>query len=398
MGATRIFGGILALLVLAFTFRRYRRGRLSRGEFAILLVFLAGLVVAATVPSLYDYLLEPLGFEPGGNRRLIGLLFLSNMFAFGLVFLSLTGNRRLANELGDHVDYTALRRLEDEDWAPTLNACAVVIPAFNEAEGLPLVLNEMPKEIHGMPVEVIVVADGCTDDTEGVAKSLGAHVIRRELRRGQGAAIRLGYLAALRGQARVIVSLDADGQHDPHEMERLIGPLASGEADMVQGSRILGTFEKESKVRATGVHVYAKIMSTLGRTKITDPANGYRAVTPEALQRLDLRQDQFVASELIMDAMHKGLRVEEVPITVRRRAVGETKKGTTFRYAWGFSRTLVGTWLRQPSGKQEAPQPRWLANAGLENGSGNENGTKAAEEAEAKSYAGAMSGEEPPQV
>ena len=82
------------------------------------------------------------------------------------------------------------------------------------------------------------------------------------------------------------------------------------------------------------------------RSRITDPANGYRAVTPDALHRLDLRQDQFVASELIMDAMHKGLRVAEVPISVRKRAVGETKKGTTFRYAWGFSKAIMRTWLR----------------------------------------------------
>jgi hypothetical protein len=391
----RIFGGLLALTVAFFALRRSRAGRGSRGEFVILFVFFVGLVIAAAAPSLYDYLLEPLGFEPGGNRRLIGLLFLSNMFAFGLVFIALTGSRKLSNELGDHVDYTALRRLEDENWAPTLDACAVVIPAFNEADGLPLVFDEMPNEILGMPVEVIVVADGCTDDTEKVARSFGAHVIRRELRRGQGAAIRLGYLAALRGQARVVVTLDADGQHDPLEMERVVAPLVAGDADMVQGSRVLGTFEKENKVRSAGVHVYARIMSTLGRTKITDPANGYRAVTPAALHRLDLRQDQFVASELIMDAMHKGLRVAEVPITVRRRAVGETKKGTTFRYAWGFSRTLVGTWLRQPARKRDssAPKPRWLANAGVD-----EVDLRKAEEAEAKSYAGAMSGEEPPSL
>lgn len=389
----RIFGGFLALLVCVVAVRRYRKGRLSRGEFAILTIFFVGLVVAAAAPSLYDYLLEPLGFEPGGNRRLIGLLFLSNMFAFGLVFMAFTGNRKLSNELGDHVDYSALRRLDDEDWAPTLDACAVVIPAFNEADGLPLVLGEMPTKLLGMPVEVIVVADGCTDHTEAVARSWGAHVIRRELRRGQGAAIRLGYLAALRGQARVIVTLDADGQHDPLEMESLVRPLASGEADMVQGSRVLGTFEKESKVRATGVHVYARIMSALGRTKITDPANGYRAVTPEALHRLDLRQDQFVASELIMDAMHKGLRVAEVPITVRRRALGDSKKGTTFRYAWGFSRTLLGTWLRQPSRKRQTPAPRWLANAGIDSID-----VRKVEETEAESYAGAMSGKEPPTV
>jgi glycosyltransferase involved in cell wall biosynthesis len=204
----------------------------------------------------------------------------------------------------------------------------------------------MPEEMCGLPVVPIVIADGCTDTTERRSRSLGAIVIRRDLRRGSGAAVRLGYRVALSAGAKVVVTLDADGQHDPKEMQSLVEPLVEGTADMVQGSRVLGTFEMESNVRGWGVKVFAKLLTTLGRTRITDPSTGYRAMTAQALRRLDLRQDQFYVSEVILDASRKGLDVVEVPITLRRRAAGATKKPTSLRYAWGFSKAIVRTWFR----------------------------------------------------
>jgi hypothetical protein len=88
------------------------------------------------------------------------------------------------------------------------------------------------------------------------------------------------------------------------------------------------------------------LLSALGRTRITDPSTGYRAITSETLRRLDLRQDQFYVSEVILDASRKRLEVIEVPITLRRRVNGTTKKPTTLRYAWGFSKAILRTWLR----------------------------------------------------
>jgi glycosyltransferase involved in cell wall biosynthesis len=260
----------------------------------------------------------------------------------------------------------ALRRWEREEQAPAFGALAVVMPAYNEADNLPSVLQEMPDRVLDLPVVPIVVADGSTDDTEATARQLGAIVIRRDLRRGSGAAVRLGYQVALRSGAQIVVTIDADGQHDPAEMERLVGPILEGKADMVQGSRVLGHFEVESKARKHGVQFFSKLLSALSRTKITDPSNGYRAVASEALTRLDLRQDQFYVSEMILEAARAGVRVVEVPITVRRRASGTTKKPTTFRYAWGFSRAIVRTWLRHPpGGKPLAPKPRWISNSGI---------------------------------
>lgn len=342
----RIFGGAVALLLAVFAIARYRRGQLRRGEMLIIALVTGALTTAAVAPNVLDPVLSSLGFEPGEERRIIGLLVISNLFTFALLFRGFTRDDTLSDEIGNLVDYMALHRLKEEGGYEAKGAVAVVVPAFNEADNLPAVLGQMPEEVLGLPVAPIVVADGCTDTTEITARNFGSTVIRRDLRRGSGAAVRLGYQAALDAGARYIVTCDADGQHDPKEMERLVQPLVDGNADMVQGSRILGSFEIESSVRKWGVHAFARLLTALGRTKITDPSTGYRAVTADALRRLDLRQDQFYVSEMILDAGRKGFSVVEVPITFRRRASGMTKKPKPLRYAWGFSKAIVRTWLR----------------------------------------------------
>ena len=364
--ALRIFGGVVAVLLATFVVLRYRKRQLRRGELFAALLIVAALLVAAAAPDVYDVILSPLGFNAGGERRIVGLLVLSNLVTLALVFRSFSREDQLTDELGELVDYMALRRWEREEQSPAFGAIAVVLPAYNEADNLPSVLSEMPDRVLDLPVVPIVVADGSTDDTETTARQLGAIVIRRDLRRGSGAAVRLGYQVALRSGAHIILTLDADGQHDPNEMDRLIRPLMGDKADMVQGSRVLGNFEVESKARKHGVVFFSKLLTALSRTKITDPSNGYRAVTADALMRLDLRQDQFYVSEMILEAARAGVRVEEVPITVRKRASGSTKKPTTFRYAWGFSKAIVRTWLRHPpGGKPLAPKPKWISNAGV---------------------------------
>jgi hypothetical protein len=342
----RLLGALCALLLAAFAIRRYRKDQLRRGEMLLIGLVIAGLTVAALAPDLMDPVLSALGFERGQERRIIGLLVISNLLALALIFRGLSRDDQLSNELGDLVDYMALQRLKESGWQPIAGSCAVVIPAFNEADNIPAVLGQMPTDVEGLPTMPIVIADGCTDDTEAVAERLGAGVIRRDLRRGSGAAVRLGYKAALEAGADVVVTLDADGQHDPKEMSRLVEPLLRGNCDMVQGSRILGSFEVESNVRMYGVRLFARLLSALSRTKITDPSTGYRAMTADALRRLDLKQDQFYVSEVILDSARKGLNVIEVPITFRKRASGVTKKPTSLKYAWGFSKAIVRTWMR----------------------------------------------------
>ena len=166
------------------------------------------------------------------------------------------------------------------------------------------------------------------------------------IRRGGGLALRVGYEIALRLNAVVVVSMDADGQHLPEEMELLVKPVLDGEAEMVNGSRLLGEFERESVVRHLGVHFFSGLVTIMTGSRITDVSNGYRATKAEVLKRLRLDQDQFWTSELLIEGMRHRLRIKEVPITIRARAGGKSKKPKNLKYAWHFTKAIVKTWLR----------------------------------------------------
>src|SRR5918999_217495 len=264
----RIFGALAALVLLSYAIVRYRRGQLRRGELIAIFTVAAGLIVAAVAPDLLDPILAVLGFEAGQERRIIGLLVISNLFTLAVVFRGFVRDDQLSNEVGDLVDYMAYQRLAHEDPERITGSCAVVIPAYNEAENLSAVLAAMPRVVGNLPIVPIVIADGCTDATEQAARSLGALVIRRDLRRGSGAAVRLGYQAALRHRASVVVTIDGDGQHDPTEMTHLVEPIVAGEADIVRAPRTLGSFEPTTQPRKSGATLSAPLLSALGRTKI----------------------------------------------------------------------------------------------------------------------------------
>ena len=148
------------------------------------------------------------------------------------------------------------------------------------------------------------------------------------IRRGGGLALRVGYEVALKMNADIVVTLDADGQHLPEELGVMIAPIVAGEADYVNGSRLLGYFEKESTIRHLGVHFFSWLVTILTGTRVTDISSGYRAARADLLRPLVLEQDQFWTSEILIEALRHHARIVEVPITIlaaRRRQVEEAE-------------------------------------------------------------------------
>jgi glycosyltransferase involved in cell wall biosynthesis len=221
-----------------------------------------------------------------------------------------------------------------------------IIPAFNEAENVGAVVSRVPDRVCGLPVTALVVDDGSSDGTVDAAEAAGALVARHLRNRGGGAALRTGYGLAADADAAIVVTLDADGQHLPEEMTRLVRPIVAGRADAVNGSRTLGSADPNTFSRELGLRVFNRVLTTLTRTDITDCSSGYRAIRTESLAKLDLRQEQFHASEWLIEAVKRGLRLEEVPITVAKRMHGETKKPATIGYGLGFTKAIVRAWLR----------------------------------------------------
>jgi glycosyltransferase involved in cell wall biosynthesis len=222
----------------------------------------------------------------------------------------------------------------------------VVVPAFNESANIHHVLGALPERVCDLPLHAIVIDDGSADRTTEAARAAGAAAIRLPMNRGQGAALRTGYRLALVTGAEIVVTMDADGQHQPSELSRLVGPIVAGEADVVGGSRVLGEADPNHAARELGVKLFAQLLSLLTWSKVTDPACGYRAVRTEALRGLEFRQDQFHNSEFIVEASKKGLRSMEVPVTITQRISGVSKKPAHFRYGMGFANALVRAWLR----------------------------------------------------
>jgi glycosyltransferase involved in cell wall biosynthesis len=166
------------------------------------------------------------------------------------------------------------------------------------------------------------------------------------INRGGGAALRTGYRLMADSGASVVVTLDADGQHLPEEMSRLVGPVVDGEVDVAHGSRVIGHAEPGQFSRELGIVFFNRLVSFITRTKVSDCSNGYRAVRASVLPQLVLRQEQFHTSEFMIEAIKRGVPAREVPVTVVRRLHGHSKKPAVVRYGLGFANAIVRTWLR----------------------------------------------------
>ena len=226
---------------------------------------------------------------------------------------------------------------------------AVVIPAYNEEPTVASVVGAIPERIAGEPAEVIVVVDGSTDATAAQAAGAGALVCEVPLNRGQGTVYWLGYWLARQRGAKVIATIDADGQYEESELARLVQPILDGEADFVNGSRRLGTEMTTDPVRHAGVIFFGGLVSLLIRQRITDPAAGVRAFRVEVPETVRLEQPQYQSSEMLIATAMNGFRVIEMATTMKDRPVGatQTKKGPNLLYGIRFARAVLGTWRRE---------------------------------------------------
>ena len=252
----------------------------------------------------------------------------------------------------DAVDRETLAAFAAEHGYPRLAPVAIVIAAYHEATGIGPVLEGLPRELLGLPVDVVVVDDGSGDGTGEAAEAAGrAHVLRCATNRGQGAALRLGYRFAREHGASYVITTDADGQYDVADMPRVLAPVVAGEADFVTGSRVIGHQETFDRVRRLGVHVFGWTVTVLTGRRITDTSFGLRAMRADLTSEVTLDQPQYQSSELLIGMMAHGARVTEVPATMRVRGAGTTKKGTNWVYGRRYAGVVWGTWWREYVGR-----------------------------------------------
>ena len=252
-------------------------------------------------------------------------------------------------EAGEAIDDAAAKAFFAEfgDQAEQMPPVAIVIAAYNEQGVIGSVVDALPASICGLATTTVVVSDGSADGTVTEGREHGALVADVPVNRGQGAALRLGYRLAREGGARYIVTTDADGQYNPAEMERVLAPVVAGDADFVTGSRKLGSQETKDLVRRMGTWVFATTISVLTGTHITDSSFGLRAMRSEVTGVVRLEQPQYQSAELLIAVLARGFRVTEVPATIHKRQVGESKKGHNAIYGLRYAGVVTGTWWRE---------------------------------------------------
>lgn len=191
----------------------------------------------------------------------------------------------------------------------------VVIPAYNEDEAIRAVVQDLLDRGH----QVVVVDDGSLNPVLEVLQGLAVHALRHAINLGQGAALQTGISYALRQGASVIVTFDADGQHQSADIPALIEPIVSGRVDMVLGSRFREGGKAVRITRSKRLVLRMAVLFTRATTglRVTDTHNGLRAFSRKAAQQIQITQNGMAhASQILQEIASQRITFCEVPVTI----------------------------------------------------------------------------------
>jgi len=207
---------------------------------------------------------------------------------------------------------------------------AIVIPAFNEEINLMVLLPKVMKYCNEF--DIIVVNDGSIDGTAQVVERFTKtnrkiKLLSHPFNIGGGASVQTGVRFALLKGYDYVIQVDADNQHDPAEVKKLLEPLLNDEADLVIGSRFLGkTYFRTSPIRLLGIKFYSKMASILTKQKITDVTSGFKAMNRKVLSFVATNYpSRHPALEATIKMGREGLRIKEVPVHMRIRQYGQSE-------------------------------------------------------------------------
>ena len=219
----------------------------------------------------------------------------------------------------------------------------VVVPAYNEAEAIGGVLEELRRT-----AATIVVVDDCsTDATAAIARAAGATVLRHAVNRGQGASLQTGIRYALLRGAEIVVTFDSDGQHDAADLAALVAPIRAGRAEVVLGSRFLEPRSAIPPARRLLLKLAVVFTRITSGMRVTDAHNGLRALSRRAAASIDIKLDRMAHASELMDQIRRSrLSYAEVAVSVRYTPYARRKgqRGVhALRVAFDY---LVGRWVR----------------------------------------------------
>jgi len=186
----------------------------------------------------------------------------------------------------------------------------VFIPGYNESRTIEQVVSNTLKVIN----DVVVVDDGSKDDTAQLAKDAGAIVLKHEINRGKGAALKTGFNYAVENGYDAVVTMDSDGQHDPEDIPRFLNALNSFKSGIIIGSR-MNDITTMPAIRKCTNKLTSYVNSTFAHQRIDDSQSGFRLITTDVFRTIKLETDRFeTESEILIKASKAGFKIISVPI------------------------------------------------------------------------------------
>jgi len=215
----------------------------------------------------------------------------------------------------------------------------ILIPAYNEELTIGSVVLQAKKYAH----HVLVVNDGSKDKTSEIARAAGAEVIDHLKNSGKAAALSTGFRELRKRDFDIIVTMDGDGQHKIEDINTLLIPLLDEEADLVIGSRFLNKGVNIPLYRQIGQKILNKVTNVGSPKKVTDSQSGFRALNRKALRHMDFHSMGYaVEQDMILHCLENGLRITDVPISVRYDVPNGHKQGS-FRMGMSLLNNLIST-------------------------------------------------------
>ncbi|MCD6497923.1 MAG: glycosyltransferase family 2 protein [Deltaproteobacteria bacterium] len=223
----------------------------------------------------------------------------------------------------------------------------IQIPCLNEAETLPDTLAQIPRSIDGVnSVEILVIDDGSTDETDRVAHEHGVeHVVRHKRRLGLARAYQTGIHTALMLGADIIVNTDGDGQYPGKDIPRLVAPIVKGRADMVIADRQVSGVAHFSPIKRRLQKLGSSVVRRMSQTAVPDATSGFRALSREAALRLDVASRYTYTLETIVRAGRMNLAIESIPIQPNPPTRPSRLFHSMMGYIWRSIATLVRLYI-----------------------------------------------------
>jgi len=347
---SRIILMVISLVIIGGTTYAKRKQRLGNSFFIIILIFWISIFTISFDPRILDSILNLIGLD---NRAQF-LLILSLVFIVYLLLQQTTKTKNISFNLYNIVRDIAISNFKKE-FSNVYPNLAIVIVAKNESSTIGDVIDKIKSLEIPISYKILVVNDGSADDTEQIAKRKGALVVKHVHNLGIGAATKTGYLAAALLKSEFIINIDADGQHDPSYIPKMVSILKNNEADLVYGSRFAQESDyKTTMARSIGNKFYTSLVNHLGKISITDVNTGYRGIKTDKLESIYFISENNFAIELAIRGGRNRLKITEIATKSSQRTSGHSqfhKLEKFLIYNINAIKQILNAYFRKPSEK-----------------------------------------------